>query len=151
MQTIITNIRISTDDEIDGQDGSIHFDVNGSKWLEYLDVAGDLEVTDGNLTCNFEEAHEGQLDFIRDTLRTWLGHYSQIHVAVNGVPDFFVIETHPSDTVEAIAEMIEAENREVGGSDAEPLIGSQNAVHVTRGTGDVISELSKKETLGRVA
>lgn len=151
MQTIITNIRISTNGELDGQDGAVHFDVNGTAWLEYLDAAGDLEITDGNLTSSFRESYDGELENIRGKLKRWLRAYSEIHVAVNGQPEFFIIKVRPTDSIETIASMIEAENREVGGSDAEPLIGSQHAVYVTRGTGDVISDLSKKETLGRVA
>jgi hypothetical protein len=134
MDAVLKDIeaRFNTDFVNDDRDGvkAIHFThPDLGQGLEWLDDDGTL--------CSEQESNmrgvdTDHLDNIRDQLKDWLTANATINVTMNGVDEFFVLTVAADADEDTIIAAIEAENLEIGGSDASEAFDLTHDVRVYR-------------------
>ncbi|MHA6643717.1 hypothetical protein [Mesorhizobium sp. A623] len=121
----------------------IAFDHDGASTFECLDDDGTLCAAHASNMHNYLDVNTA--NEVRERLREWLSSKATISVAVNGEKDFFVFEVAADADEADIAEAIEAESNDIGGSDSKPVFFDWNSVRVYR-NGFEIDDLRKDET-----
>jgi hypothetical protein len=129
---------------------AVEYDVDGRRYEDFLDdTTWDFIAEDHEIALRNDFTVE-QVAEIRKQLGTWLAEISEISVAVNGTPEFFVLTVPAKADAYFIREVIEVENFRIGGSDCGEIYDGHNGVRVFRDDEEVL-ELRQEEKPRRQA